>query len=255
MSEATDGAVVERPESITRSLLRRAADRSRDVAQDAVRGLVVKSQGATGALMANVVSQRFEQMADVVAARLLQLDDTASRLAIFVEQVSERVGRDAILPVILRRNLILDGTMLTMIEPLLQGGGQVRLEPTVRARALRTLTALLSDIATLDGPPTLHEADLPGLLAHPSASVLEPLEHVLAGYAPDEETDQFILMSYLLFLQSFMLRTVAGMTATVVREQGNRMQLAAEGAADAAGDANKTGRLAWAGRLFGGSHR
>lgn len=247
--------MVDRPESVARRLLRRATDRSREVAQDAVRGLVVKSQGATGALMANVVSQRVEQMADVVAARLLQLDDTASRLAVFVEQVSERVGRDAILPVILRRNLILDGTMLSIIEPLLQGGGQVRLEPMVRAKALRTLTALLADIATLDGPPVLDESDLHGLLAHPSAAVLEPLEHMLAGYAPDEETDQFIMMSYLLFLQSFMLRTVAGMTATVVREQGNRLQLAAETAVDTAGEEQKTGRLAWAGRMFGGSNR
>ena len=131
--KTSDGAVVDRPDSITRSMLRRATDRSRDVAQGAVRGLVVRSQGAAGALMANVVSQRFEQMADVVAARLLQLDDTASRLAVFVEQVSERVGRDAIVPVLLRRNLVLDGTMLSVIEPILQGGGTIPLAPATRA--------------------------------------------------------------------------------------------------------------------------
>ena len=247
--------MVDRPDSITRSMLRRATDRSRDVAQSAVRGLVVRSQGAAGALMANVVSQRFEQMADVVAARLLQLDDTASRLAVFVEQVSERVGRDAIVPVLLRRNLVLDGTMLSVIEPILQGGGTIQLAPATRAKALATLVALLADIATLDGPPALNDADLHGLLAHPSASVLEPLEHVLAGHAPDEETDQFIMMSYLLFLQSFLLRTVAGMTATVVREQGHRLQLAAEAELDSPDDKQKSGRRAWTGRLFGASQR
>jgi len=254
-SAASDGAVVDRPDSIARRVLRRATDRSRDLAQDAVRGLVVRSQGAAGALMANVVSQRFEQLADVAAARLLQLDDTASRLAVFVEQVSERVGRDAIVPVLLRRNLVLDGTMLSVMEPLLQGGGTMQLTPATRAKALATLVALLADIATLDGPPALHDADLHGLLAHPSASVLEPLAYMLAGHAPDEETDQFIMMSYLLFLQSFLLRTVAGMTATVVREQGQRLQLAAEAEQVSSGDPQKTGRRAWAGRLFGASQR
>jgi hypothetical protein len=78
---------------------------------------------------------------------------------------------------------------------------------------------------------------------------------LLAGYAPDEETDQFIMMSYLLFLQSFLLRTVAGMTATVVREQGHRLQLAAEAELDSLDDKQKSGRRAWAGRLFGASQR
>ncbi len=222
--------MAEESKSLARLLVQRATRRGREAARGAMGALVQRSQQATGELLSGVVSARIEGLADVAAARLLELDEAASRLAMFVERVTLAVGRDAVMPVLLRRNLVLDGTMLRVLEPLLQGGDQVELDATTRTRALSTLVLLLSDLSALLDPDAPVATDVHELVSRPDADVLEPLAPLLSGERAPAETDRFIMMSYLLFLQSYLLRSVAGMTATAVRAQGQRLALLGPGA-------------------------
>lgn len=192
-------------------------------AQPLVRAVGRASERSAGLLLQRVGDQ-MEAAADVVASRLLSMDELASRMAFFVEQVSQQVGRQALLPIILRRNLMLDGTFLRLLEPLLAGRNptELTLEPADRARALATLAILLRDIAAL-ADPSIDATDdttaLRQLRESEHEAVLGDVLDVLAGERADEESDRFIMFSYLLFLQSHLLRSVAGMTTEIAREQ------------------------------------
>ncbi len=191
--------------------------------QPLVRAMGRVSERSAGLLLQRVGDQ-MEAAADVVASRLLAMDELASRMAFFVEQVSMEAGRQALLPIILRRNLMLDGTFLRLLEPLLAGRNptELSLEPADRSRALSTLAVLLRDIAALTDPSIDTSDDsiaLQQLRTCAQAAVLGEVLDVLAGERGDEESDRFIMFSYLVFLQSHLLRSVAGMTTDIARQQ------------------------------------
>jgi hypothetical protein len=178
----------------------------------------------SAAMVLQRMSDQMEAVADMVASRLLSMDELASRMAFFVEQVSADVGRQALLPVILRRNLMLDGTFLRLLEPLLSGKNpsELTLESADRRRALRTLSLLLLDIGAL-ADPSLNSASedtaVMQLRQSTHEAVLGDVLDVLDGTHSDADTDRFIMFSYLIFLQSHLLRSVAGMTTEIAREQ------------------------------------
>jgi hypothetical protein len=185
-----------------------------------------KASERSAAMVLERLGDRIESVADVVASRLLSMDELASALAFFTEQAAAKAGRDALLPIILRRNLMLDGTFLRLLEPLLTGQSteHFTLSAVDRRRALQTLSWLIHDLATaagwVDSPATSEvqlNAALQTLADSEHGVSLGALLAVLEGRAGDEETDRFIVFSYLVFLQSHLLRSVASMTTDLAR--------------------------------------
>jgi hypothetical protein len=164
-------------------------------------------------------------LADSVAAQLLSLDEAAAQLSLWVEDALQRHGREAILSTVLRRNLLLDGTILAFIDPLLRGKPIQTVDTHVLSRGRGTLIGLLIDIAQLDDdlPPAPEDdaADLDRLqwldaagLAHPE---LAALRAGLAGEGGSDAQTHFLMSSYLIFLQSFLMRAVVGMLGDLAR--------------------------------------
>lgn len=188
-------------------------------------GLVPAAVEAVIAPLLRAVGGRLVDLADFTASRLLELDEAAAELAVFVERITRAHGDGIVLRVLLRHNLLLDGTILALLEPLLRGGRRSSTappfdtaDPRAIARGRETLTDLVVILASLD-----EHADSDELPPRPAPEVdrLDLLESLgfdqefprvfawLEGRATPEEDARFVLGSYLIFLETFLLRAMA----------------------------------------------
>ena len=205
-----------------RGLVRRALSKTRRAAGSVVRsGLARASTRAfeSGAPLVIQMTGRVGDFVDAASTRLLATDEAASQLAYFVESIAAEVEREEVVSIVLRRNLLLDGTVLSMITPLLSGERTIAIEPDRLAQAATTLTTLLQELVCLrDG------CEGPGAAAT-TKERLEWLEHQAPDLPTDalepylrlqrdpEEVGAFVLSSYSLFLQTFLLRSTVRMAA------------------------------------------
>lgn len=205
-----------------KSLVRRALSRSRRAAGSALRTGVVKVRDRAFDAGGPLVSQFGERVGDLVDAastRLLESDEAASQLAFFVESIAAEVDREAVLALVLKRNLLLDGTVLGLISPVLSGERELGIDSDKLESAVGTLATLLHELACLrdDAPPPPA-----GLLAFQHLEALadrapdlptDALAPYLKLELADEEIGTFVLTSYSLFLQTFLLRSTVQMAA------------------------------------------
>lgn len=209
------------PRDLASRLLRRAR-RLAESARGATATLVPVARAGVDGLAAiparraaDLVRSTLSQAGDVVASRLLALDETAALLAIVVERVVERHGHDAVLRVVLRRNLLLDGSLLALIEPVLRNDGAIDLAPERLARGRETMLHLLADLAALDAivGDTVRPSPLDAVLDHFVELRGSPIESMLDGSASAAEQARVLLMSYGLFLESFLIRRLPQVVA------------------------------------------
>ena len=86
---------------------------------------------------------RASDAVDDLASRLLAEDEAAAQLAYLVELATAAHGQEAVLAVVLRRNLWLNGTFLKMSEPMLRGREEVVFDAETLAAGRLTLLHLL----------------------------------------------------------------------------------------------------------------
>lgn len=180
-----------------------------------------------GAPLAVGIGARLGDMVDATSTRLLSGDDAAAQLAFAVETIAERVGREEVMALVLRHNLLLDGTFLAMISPVLSGGAEIAADPDRLRQARGTLVTLLESlVAAASGRelPTAPPTDDAGIaervdaLGHDAPELpLDAVRPYLRGERPPEETAQFVLGSYSLFLQTFLLRSTVKMVPALMR--------------------------------------
>lgn len=151
---------------------------------------------------------------DVVASRLLALDADASILAMYVERVT--AGRDVseTMGTVLRRNLLLDGTFMAIVEPLVATGELPdALDAATLGRASDTMTRLLAELAGVD-------ADVDDPLAAVADASDVPLDGVLRhlrGESSAEDRTRFVALSYVLFLEAWLLRATVDRIGAIAR--------------------------------------
>lgn len=204
-----------------RGLVRRALWRTRRAAGAAVRsGLTRASARAfeSGGPLVAQMTGRVGDMVDAASTRLLATDEAASQLAYFVELIAAEVEREEVVSVVLRRNLLLDGTVLGLISPLLSGERAIGVDPARLAQASETLTFLLQELVTLrSGTPGPTDATtserLEWLEEHAPDLPTDALAPFLKMERDPEEVAAFVLSSYSLFLQTFLLRSTVRMAA------------------------------------------
>lgn len=215
-------------DSSRRAFLRRAArgaiDRARS-ARERVGRAVDDARNARTALQAMrdpahalaTLGERAGDAIDLLASRMLARDAAAAQLAFLVERAVNERGREAVLRIVLRRNLLLDGTFLQMLEPLLAGGDAPALPRPVLDRGRQTLTTLLVEVVDPDAAPVeATREDLERFAnAHPDAP-LQDLVPALSGELDDEDLAGFVFGSYALFLQTFLLRSTVRMMPELV---------------------------------------
>ena len=177
---------------------------------------------AARALMLKL-EQPLQQMADSIAGQLLSLDEAAAQLALFIERAVDRFGQDAIISVVLRRNLMLDGTILAFIDPILKGQPPSGVRPEVLQKGRATLLSLLVEVTALDpeveapiGDLSPEEA-LAWLDEHGLEATFFALHEGLRGEGTPEEIAHFLTNSYMLFLQSFLMRAVVRIMGDLAR--------------------------------------
>lgn len=153
---------------------------------------------------------RASDAVDDLASRLLAEDEAAAQLAYLVELATAAHGHEAVLAVVLRRNLWLDGTFLKMIEPMLRGRETFAFEPETLASGRRTLLQLLVELMDPDATepaPNDDDACWAALVRHEPALPLDRLAPYLHGEVERQALAAFLVGSYTLFLQTFLLRT------------------------------------------------
>jgi hypothetical protein len=204
------------------SRLLRRVQRLAVTARDAGEALVPVARAGASQLAGLPARRAFDlaqralgNASDAIATRLLSLDETASLLAIVVERCVSRHGHEAVLRIVLRRNLLLDGSFLGLIDPVLRGGDEIDATPERLLRGRETLTSLLADLASLDalGGVTEARADAESVLDHFVELRGSALESTLLDTAPPSDQVRVLLMSYGLFLESFLLRSAPQMMA------------------------------------------
>ena len=165
-----------------------------------------------------VLGERLVDITDFLASRLLALDDRASELAAFVEGYHQAHGRLATLKVLVHHNLLLDGTLLSLIEPLLSRAASPttapadapELPPQAVDRGRQTLATLLCELIRLDEPslPSLEtqEARLSALRESPFPQQCPQLWRWFSTPSEASEDRDFLLGAYLIFIQAFAMR-------------------------------------------------
>lgn len=177
------------------------------------------------AALLEMVERRLGDLVDATSSRLLALDDEAAQLAFLVEQATEHHGREAVMALVLRHNLLLNGTMLAAIEPLLMGKNTLRTTPEVLDRGRHTLTHLLVDLTLLDedldadAPPEHPEDRVEWLEEHLFEDRFEGIRDHLLGLREPEDTSRFLMGSYMLFLQTFLMRTLVRSMGLLTRDE------------------------------------
>lgn len=156
---------------------------------------------------------RLQTLADVAATRMLALDEAASQLAMVVEDAAQRHPREQLTGILLRRNLLLNGVFLHLLEPMLQGQQALVMDAPTATRARDTLISLLADLAGLDGVGGPERDRLDALAAR--FSLDQVLPH-LDGQTDDEAFARFCVLSYSLFLQSWMVRAAVQSVAVLL---------------------------------------
>lgn len=208
--------------SANKSLVRRALSRSRRAAGSALRTGVVKARerafDASGPLVAQL-GERVGDLVDAASTRMLESDEAASQLAFFVESIATEVEREAVLALVLKRNLLLDGTVLSLIAPVLNGDRELGIDADKLEKAVGTLATLLHELACLrddaPAPPAGLRPDqhLEALADRAPDLPTDALAPYLRRELADDEIGAFVLTSYSLFLQTFLLRSTVQMAA------------------------------------------
>lgn len=201
-----------------RGRVRRALAETRRSAVGAVRAGLRRAGRRTlseGAPMMAELTSRVGDVIDAASTRLLAADEAASQLAFFVESIASEVDRQSVVGLVLRRNLLLDGTILSMIGPMLGGGSQLTLDDNKLAAAADTLGLLLQELVCLrDGGDVPTDGDRIGWLSDNAPDLpTDALAPYLRLERPKTEVASFVLSSYSLFLQTFLLRSSLRMAA------------------------------------------
>lgn len=170
---------------------------------------------ASGAPMVAQLTERIGDVVDAASTRLLASDGAASQLAFFVESIATDVDREAVVALVLRRNLLLDGTMLSIIGPILGGSSELSLDDTKLEAAADTLSLLLQELVCLrDGIEAPDGGDrVRWLEEHAPDLPTDELAPYLRLERLPEDVASFVLSSYSLFLQTFLLRSTLRMAA------------------------------------------
>ena len=171
------------------------------------------------AAMLQFVDGGLRDLVDVAASKMLETDDVAAQLAILVELSVERHGRDAIMAAVLRKNLLLDGTVLAFMEPVLTGGATFDTSRELLDRARGTLVDLVAELLRLDGDVPPEEADerTEWVAAHPTLAGYADVSEHLRGAVDDDALRDFVFGSYVVFLQSFLMRTSVRLIGRMLR--------------------------------------
>lgn len=198
-----------------RSTLTRA-ERAKDTAIGVVKGAqsasVTLQQFRDPQQALTELSARAGDLVDVLTSKMLERDEAASELAFVVEEAVRRRGRDAVLRTVLRRNLLLDGTFLRMLEPMLAGGDAPALPRDALDQGRQTLTTLLAEALDPNTPaPRANREALSRFAASHPDLPMGSLLPALAGELDDEALAGFVFGSYALFLQTFLLRSTVKM--------------------------------------------
>lgn len=167
---------------------------------------------------------RASDAVDDLASRLLAEDEAAAQLAYLVELATAAHGQEAVLAVVLRRNLWLNGTFLKMIEPMLRGREEVVFDAETLAAGRLTLLQLLVELMAPDAEEPAPDDDAACwalLVAHEPALPLDRLEPYLAGTPEPPALAAFLVGSYTLFLQTFLLRTTVRALPQLAGERPN----------------------------------
>lgn len=195
-----------------RERLRRRVDalRPSTSGSDALQRVVERGSNALArtaaarSLVERRAAETLQGFADVAASRLLTLDDDAAQLAMVVERLTAGRDHDDVARIMLRRNLVLDGTFLALLEPILSGNDLDDTPPEVIDRGVDTIALLLAElIDDVPGGPTDPMQRLQEHLDEAERSVLLP---ILDGSAPLPERTRFVTLTYAIFLESWLLR-------------------------------------------------
>lgn len=204
-----------------RGLVRRALDRARVAERSAD---LAQRVFARSAPLATVALDRLGEAVDAMSSRALATDDGASQLAFLVETIAAEHPREEVLAAVLQHNLLLDGTFLSIMRPALAGGDALDLSPATLERARLTVLTLIEALVALREP----EADRADASQDPLSDrltrladraddlPLDALLPILAGERPDDEVAHFIVRSYSLFLQTFLLRSTVRLAPDVL---------------------------------------
>lgn len=202
-------------------LLGRAGSRRRRLAGALRDRLPVLREPPNASALVELVAERAADAIDAMATRLLAEDEAAAQLAFVVEQCAVRSGREEVMAVVLRRNLWLDGTFLRIVEPLLRGEDQPRLDDATLASGRATLLRLLAEVAEPGGAtPEADDDDAWWALFDERTADLptDALEPFVRGEVPRDELAAFLVGSYTLFLQTFLLRSTARALPTLLED-------------------------------------
>ena len=192
----------------------------------AAEGLALRGRGAVGrlgetreqlaALAVAVAKKLFELSGQPVVHLLERLVDAmvasdvaAQELALFIEQLREKRGNSHIVAALIRHNLLLNGTFLALIEPLLSKGiDPPKLSTKAVERGRATMRALILEL--LGGGEVVDVQEKAALDAIDESEFPELCPTVwewLQGCSTEVEDGRFLMNSYLLFVQSALLKT------------------------------------------------
>ncbi len=182
------------------------------------------------------MAERLGDMVDATSSRVLATDEAAAQLAYFVESIAADVPRERVLAAVLEHNLLLDGTVLKLIRPLLRADSTTpfdadlgaHLDPADLDRGRSTLITLLETLVHLrDDAPVERMVDpdldpvsrLHGLATLAPDLPLDALYPLLSGDRPPQDVARFVMTSYSLFLQTFLLRSTMRLVPQVVNNR------------------------------------
>lgn len=207
------------PPSRIRDLARRTLREARDrlpapVAQGLEQGRALLRRQDSALL--RQLSGRLGDLADLAATQLLASDDAAAELAFLMEELTEGREGDDVAWQLLRHSPLLDGTLIGLLDPLMRHRHSAHppdLDPALVRRGRlavgRTLAALHAD-RTGPGEPEA-TAEQPDLDSLDEAMGLDRFPHLAAALRGELNADaeaRFVLFSYTLFLQAWLLRHV-----------------------------------------------
>lgn len=192
----------------------------------AVDGLAQKRRGSSGrigktreqvtSLLSDVAKRLFELSGQPVVHLLEKLvdamvasDEAAQELAHFIEQLREKRGNSHIIAALIRHNLLLNGTFLALIEPLLTKGGEApKLSSSGVERGRSTMRALILDLLGNEEGASLSEKQALDQIDESEFPELCPMVwEWLQGCSTEVEDSRFLMSSYLIFVQSALLKT------------------------------------------------
>lgn len=166
-------------------------------------------QPGDGALIRQLAG-RLGDLADLAASRLLASDDLAAELALLLEELAEDQDRDEVAWMLLRHSPMLDGTLIGLLDPLMRSRGSETaavLDPALvrrgREAILRTIAALHGGFPDAPSGALAERLDAEGLL-----DPFPALRPALLGQLPPDDEARFVLLSYSIFLQSWLMRHV-----------------------------------------------